>query len=168
MDDVLDQRFEVLPDRSEVERLVALEVRDPEAAAEIEIAQRRRCVLGEPQRQLDRLALRLAQQLRVEILRSREDVKAQEFDVDRGELGEQRGDLLGVDAELLRSAAHSHARALEREVRVDPYRHPRADAEAVPDGGDAPSLGLGLHLDRDAGRDRLGQFRRRSFRARRS
>ena len=43
--------------------------------------------------------------------------------------GEQRRHLLGVDAELLRAAAHPHAGALDLEVGVDADRDARADAE---------------------------------------
>ena len=52
--------MEVFADGSEIERLIPAEVRDAEATAEVEVARRHRALLGQPQRQINRLALRIA------------------------------------------------------------------------------------------------------------
>ena len=74
---------------------------------------------------------------------------------------QQRGHFLGVDAELLGAAAHAHAGALDLEVRIHAYGDARADAQALADHRDALGLGVGLHLDRDAGSHRLRELGRR-------
>ena len=75
--------LEVRADRGEVQRRVALVVRDAEAAADVEVAHGPRRVVGEPQRELDGPALRLAEDLGVEVLRAGEDVEAEPVDVGR-------------------------------------------------------------------------------------
>ena len=111
------------------------------------------------------LALRLAEDLGVEVLRAGEHVEPEHVDVGARELAEQRRDELGVHAELLRSAAHPHARALDPEVRVDPDRDPGADAQALAVGDDPRGLGRGLHLDGDPRRDGLRDLGLRLARA---
>ena len=58
-------------------------------------------------------------------------MEPEQLEVGRGEPREERGHLLGVDAELLRPAAHPHARALDREVGVDADRDARAGSRAA-------------------------------------
>ena len=111
------------------------EIGDAESAADIEVADRQRRRVGEAQRQGDRLALRVAEDLGAQVLRPGEDVEAEKLDVGRGQLVEQRRDLFGVDAELLRPAAEAHARALDLEVRIDADGNPRPDAQPLADGG---------------------------------
>ena len=55
------------------------------------------------------------------------------------------GNLLGVDAELLRTAAHPHARTLDGEVGIDPDGDGRRDAEILA-GGDH-SIQFGRRFD---------------------
>ena len=57
----------------------------------------------------------------IEVLRSGEDVEAEHVDVGAESSREQGRDEFGVDAELLRTAAHPHSRALDAKVRVDPH-----------------------------------------------
>src|SRR3712207_7638233 len=54
----------------------------------------------------------------------------------------------GVDPELLRSAAHLHARGFQLEIRIDAYRDARAYAEAL----SARLRGGELGLDRKSTR----------------
>ena len=117
-------------DRGDVERLLAGKVRDAEAAADVEQAHRRGRVLGEPERQLDRLLLRFLDRVGAQVLGAAEDVKALEVEAELPDPREHRGHALGIDAELLGTAAHLHARALQLEVGVDPHRHARARAVA--------------------------------------
>ena len=58
-------------------------------------------------------------------------MEAEEVDVGRASSAEQRRHLLGVDAELLRAAAHPHPGALDLEVGVDADGDPRPDAEPL-------------------------------------
>ena len=95
-------------------------------------------------------------------------MKAEEVEVVPRQLGQQLRDLLRVDAELLRAAAHPHAGPLDLEVRIDADGDARTDPEALADHRDALGLGLRLHLDRHPGGDRLGQLGDRLARARRS
>ena len=91
-------------------------------------------MLRQPQRQLDGLALGLAQDLGVQVLRAGEDVEPEEVERrSQPSSREQRRDALGVDAELLGTAAHPHARALDLEVGVDAHGDPRSDAEPLAD-----------------------------------
>ena len=92
-------------------------------------------------------------------------MEAEDLQVGSGELLEQCGYPLGVDAELLRASTHPHAGTLDLEVGVDPNRDPRPESQAVADGDDPLGLGLRLHLDRDPGRHRLGQLGGRLARA---
>ncbi len=59
----------------EIERLLAGEVRDAEPAADVDRPHRPGCVLRELRRQLERLALRLADRLGLQVLRPGEDVE---------------------------------------------------------------------------------------------
>ena len=123
---------EVLADRGEVERLVLVEVRDAEAAAEVEVADRRRRAPRRA-RSASSTVLRCASQ-RISALRFCEPAKTwkpRKSTSARAELGEQRRHLLGVDAELLRAAAHPHPRALDLEVRVDPHGDARPHARGA-------------------------------------
>ena len=99
---------EVLPDPGQVEWLVLVEVGDPESAAKIDVAHRLGCLGGQLDNQVDGPALGVAQDLRVEVLRTGEDVKAEHVDVGREQLGEQIRNEFGVDAELLRTTTHPH------------------------------------------------------------
>ena len=112
---------------------VALEVRDAEAAAEVEVADRRGAASAS--RSASSTVLRCASQ-RISALRfcePGEDVEAEELDVGAASSVSSAGHLLGVDAELLRAAAHPHPRALDLEVGVHAHGHARADAEALAD-----------------------------------
>ena len=97
------QAREVVTDRGEIEWLVALEVRDAEAAADVQVADRCRGVLGELQGQRDRLALRLAEDLGIQVLRAGEDVESEQIQIGDGQGIEQGGHSFCVDAELLRA-----------------------------------------------------------------
>src|SRR6185437_13535343 len=96
-----------------------------EAAADVEQAYRRGGVGAQPYRQLQGLVLRLDDRLGAQILRTGEDVQADERQRQLREAAQYLRDALGIDAELLRATAHLHARGLELEVRVDADRDPR-------------------------------------------
>src|SRR5258706_1840748 len=117
------ERREPASRRAQVERLVAGEVGDAEAAARIEAARRRGRVRCEAQRELDRLLLRLADRGGAKVLRAAENVKAPEVERQPGEPREHVRNALGIDAERLRSSAHAHARALQLEIGIDPDRY---------------------------------------------
>ena len=108
-DPVHHQAGEVVPDGREVERSVTLEIRDAEAAPEVQVADWHGGVLRQSQRELDSLELCLAQALHVQVLGAGEDVKPEKLELRRSELTEQCRHLLGVDAELLGAPAHAHA-----------------------------------------------------------
>ena len=157
-DPLLEERAEPIPDPRDVEPLVLLEVGDPEAAAEVEVARLVVEVVGELEDEVDGARLGLHEDVGPQVLRAGEDVEAEHVDVGRRDLPEQRRDQLGVHAELLRSAAHPHARALDRERRVDPDGSPREEAELLA-GADQPvELGARLDLDQGAGGHRAAQL----------
>ena len=114
-------------------RVVAREIRDAEAAAEVQ-----RCAPGAGASCARRTASSTPFVCASQIASARrfcdpaEDVEA--FEVEP-ELGRSRrstsGDVLGVDAELLRPAAHLHARGLELEIRIDAHGDARRQAECA-------------------------------------
>ena len=149
---------------------VLVEVRDAEAAAEVEVADRASAhVSASSQRELDRLALRLAEDLGVQVLRAGEDVEAEEVEVGR--------------ARAPPSSAGTCSASTPNCCGPPPIRIPepltwKSGLTRTATRGRTPSrspiattrsrLGLRLQLDRDAGGDGLRQLGRRLARARRS
>src|SRR5207237_251901 len=107
---------------------------------------------------VDRASLRLADVPGVQVLRAGEDVEAVEVDLVDGQLGQQVGDGLDVDAELLRTAAEAHAGGAYREVGVHPQSHPGLDAEGLADLAQSGEFAGRLQLDQHPGGDRPGEF----------
>ena len=68
------------------------------------------------------------------------------------------GHALGVHAELLRSAAHFHSRALQLEIGIDPHRHAWARADGRGQFGQALHFAFRLEVDQDAGARCLRQL----------
>ncbi len=159
----LDERREVRADRREVEPLLARKIGNAEATAEVQEAHRRRRVLRQPQRQFVGLALRLADRLGLQVLRAGKEVKALEGQARLPISASSLRHLLGVDAELLRPAAHLHARRLELEVRIHAHRHARGQAKLSCDLRQQPDLAHRLDIDQDARRDRLHAVRPRAL-----
>jgi hypothetical protein len=106
---------------------------------------------GQSQRQLDGLVLRLDERLDPQVLRAAVDVEAKELERQGVEFGEHRRHEFGIDAELLRAAAHLHAAGLELEVRVDADRDLRPQSEPRGDARQPAHLALGLEVHDDAG-----------------
>ena len=71
---------------------------------------------------------------------------------------ERQRHLLGIDAELLRSAAHLHARGLELEIGVHPDRDARGTALAPRKLGKQSDLAERFDVDEDAGSDGLREL----------
>ena len=125
--------MESLPDGTQVERPFAWEIGNAETATDVEDANRRRRMLGEAQREFDRLLLRLADRFGSQVLRAAVDVKSFESKVKLCDLPQQVGHGFGIDTELLGAASHLHARRFQLKVRVDSNRDPRGQGEAVSD-----------------------------------
>ena len=85
-------------------------------------------------------------------------MKALEVEFLRGKGLHQRRHLLDVDAELLRPAAHLHARALEFEIGIDAHRHPRRQAERLRDRAQQGHLAHRLDVDEHPRCHRLAQL----------
>ena len=118
--------------------------------------------------QFHRLALGFGDDIRMQVLRAGKDVKAKELQIHCLQFGQERRRLLDIDAELLRATAHAHAGALDLEIRIDPQRHARTNAEAFADLGDARGFQPGFQLDRHAGGYGPAEFGRQSFPVRQS
>ena len=153
-----DELREIGADGSEVERLLAREVGDAEAAAEVQHLHRRRRVLREAQRELVGLPLRVADRLRLEVLRSGVEVEAFERKPALADRAQQVGNRFRVDAELLRPAAHLHARGLELEVGIDAHRDSRGQAQAARHVGERGHFACRLDVDEDAACDGLREL----------
>src|ERR1044071_6888262 len=141
---------EIVADQRDIEPLVAGEVRNPQAAADVEDANRTRRVLREAHGELDAFPLRFGDRIRTEVLGAAEDVEALEVKRERGHPVEHRGHPLGVDAERLGPAAPLHARALQLAVRIDAHVDARPGAVAARNGGKALHLAFRLEVDDDA------------------
>ena len=131
---------QVRPDPRQIQGLVVGKVGDSESAAHVQVVQRGGCVLGQRQCKLDRLALCVAQGIGVQVLRPGEDVEAREVQVETVQLAHHLRHALGVDTELLRAAAHAHARRFELEVRINADRDPRPGALLLRDVREQPHL----------------------------
>src|SRR3546814_6879876 len=79
----------------------------------------------------DLLPLHLADDFGAQVLRSSEDVETLEAQPCGIEQPDKLRDALGVDAELLGTTAHAHARPLEHEVGIDADRHAGRIAAAL-------------------------------------
>ena len=128
--DVRQQRLQIRGDRREVERLLAGKVRNAEAAADVEQRARAPARARRADRELHRFLLRLDDRLGAQILRAAENVKAAKLERQPCDVGEHLRHALGIDAELLRAAAHLHARGLELEIRIHAHRDARTLAAA--------------------------------------
>ena len=100
-----------------------------------------------------------------QVLRAAEDVEALEREA---RVGRSRasscGHALGVDAELLRPAAHLHARRLQLEVGIDAHRDARGQAQlAATAAASSSHLAHRLDVDQDARARPPAQVRLRSF-----
>lgn len=82
-------------------------------------------------REVDRLLLRLLQDVGAQVLRSREDVKADEIEPEASNFVEDLRRLLSVHSELLRSAAKPHSRSLDLEIGIDAEHNARTETGAV-------------------------------------
>ena len=114
---------------------------------------------GEPERELDGFLLRFLDGARTQVLCAAEDVKALEVEAELTDPPEHCRHALGIDAELLGTPAHFHARAFQLEVGIDPHRHTRAHAHAGAGRGNAFHLALGFKVDHDSCRSGLRKFR---------
>lgn len=133
-------------------------VRDAETAAEVQISQRSGQVLGEVRHEVDGAPLRLRDDVRLQILRTREHMESEDVHRVAGAREDVRY-LFGIDPELLRPAAHAHTRALDGEIGIDAHRGERAHPELPRRRGDARELRRRLDLDDDAGCDSLPDLR---------
>src|SRR5690606_36076342 len=105
---LVENRREVLGDRRERDRLVPGKIRDAEAAADIEQLRPARRVLQQPPREIERLPVRVADELVAKVLRAAEDMEAAEAQPELSQPPQRFRHPLGIDAELLRAAAHLH------------------------------------------------------------
>ena len=150
--------MQISGDGGEIERRLAGEIGDAEAAAEIEKAQGCRGVLGQPLCQRIALLLGLDDGLALEVLRAGEQMKAFEGERCGLDFLQQPGHLFGIDAELLGAAAHFHARGLELEIGIHAYRHACRQPQTLLDVGQERHFAEGFDIDEDAGGHRLGKL----------
>ena len=101
--------------------------------------------------------VRVLDRCRFQVLRAAVDVEALEVEFQFADAFQHGGHALGVDAELLRSAAHFHAGRFELEVGIDAHRHARLERQAPADDGDAFHLRFRFHVQHHAGGDRAAQ-----------
>jgi len=151
----LDQRRKIRTDRREVEPLLAGEIGNAEATSEVEKTHRRRCVLRQSQREFVGLALGLDDCLGLEVLRTGEQMKTLEGQPGPTDLCQRLRHLLGIDPELLRAAAHLHARRFQFEIRIDTHRHARGEFELLRNAGQKTNLAEGFDIHQDTRRDGL-------------
>ncbi len=104
------------------------------------------------------LRLRVADRGRAQVLRTAEDVETFELESALADLRERLRHLLGVDAELLGTAAHLHPRQLELEVRVDAHGDTGGSALALREGGKQPDLAERFDVEQDAGCEPLREL----------
>src|SRR5688572_25560828 len=147
------QRAQRRADRRQVERLVAGEIGNTKAAAEVQQAHGSRRVQRELTRKRGRLGLRFDQTLGAQVLRAAEDVKSPDLERRSGERSQHGGYALGIDAELLRPSSHFHAGRLEFEIRIDAERDARPRAGALCYRGQTLELELGFGIDDYSGSD---------------
>src|SRR5258708_28857259 len=153
------QPGEVPADRRDVERTLAGKVRDAKTAADIEEAHRRGGVPGEPDRELDRLLLRLLDCVGAQVLGAAEYMKALKIESELPDPREHCWHALGIHAELLRTSAHFHPRAFQLEVGVDAHRHTWTRIAVSAQHRDALHLAFRLEIDDNAGGRCLREFR---------
>jgi hypothetical protein len=135
-----------------------MNIRDAEAATEVELGEIGASCVGELPRELQRRPLRLDQRVGGERLRAGEDVEALPVGARFKDAADQGGHTLRIDAERLGAAAHAHARALDLEVGIDADGEPRPDAQFRADSDGSLCLTLGFEVDGDAAADGGGQF----------
>ena len=155
------QVMEVLCYRLQVEWSVLLDVRDAEAATQIDVAHRCGQVLCESADEIDGVALRLGEGHRVQVLRAGEYVEAENVRSRRCVFAQHCRHLFRVDAELLWSAAHPHSRSLHSEVGIHPHGDVRRKPEFVPRNDYTAEFRGGFDFDGDTGCDCLPDFCKR-------
>src|SRR3546814_8586520 len=126
---ILEALSQALADEGDVDRLVAREVGNAEASAQIAVRKRRAAFLGETACEFERLCLGFGNRLCIERLAAGEDVKTAPLCSARHDRANQRRHTLGIDAEGLGAATHFHAGALEIEIRVHADGETRNDTK---------------------------------------
>ncbi len=106
--DAWHQGGEVSGDRSQIDRPLAREVGNAQAAADVQQSHGGRRIRGETDREFDAFLLCFDDRFGAKILGAAEYVETVKHQRQRGERAQQFGHPLSVDAELLRSAAHLH------------------------------------------------------------
>ena len=146
--------------RAEVERFLVREVRDTEAAADIDRVRRLAGDRRERGAQLDGVAPLREQDAGIEDLRARELVQAAQAEPPlRAHARRRLGQALLVDAEGGRVTAHLHPAAGDRARRIDPDGDVDGAAGARRERAQQCDLVLGLDVDlADAAGNDLGQL----------
>src|SRR5690606_16936446 len=141
-----DYRGQGLSDRPEIESLFAGKIRDAEAAAHVQQTHGGRREPSELEGQRGSLALSVYQCLGAQVLRAAENVEAAKLHRRFADPAEHVRHDLGIDAELLRAAAHFHSGRLELEVRVHAHGHARTCSGRLRDSAEYVELALGLYV----------------------
>ena len=138
------------------------EVGDAKTTAEIEKTDRRGRSLRQSQCKLETFALGFDDRFGFKILRAGKQVEAFERQSGSTDFSQQFGNLLGVDAELLGSAAHLHARTFQLEIGIDAGRNARLAARAairaLLDVSQLSDFAKGFDIDQYAGCNCLSQL----------
>src|SRR5450755_3028212 len=137
-------------DRSEVEGLFAWEVRDAEAAPDVEHSDRLGRGRGQSDGKVQRLALRLANRFGAEVLRAAVDVKTLERESKLADSPKRVRNHFGIDAELFWAATHFHAGRFQLEVRINPDGDTRGFAQGDREARQQLDFTLGFDVDQDA------------------
>src|SRR4051812_18403853 len=145
-------------DAINVERLVAGPAGDVEAAAEIELGDRRADRFGNLAGMHDGDAMHFRERLRVEALRAGEHVKAAPVDAGLHQPSHYRRDARGVDAERTGDATQRNLTTFDAEWRRDPDRNLGLDADSFRGADRTDSLAFALDADRGTRLDRFLKF----------
>ena len=97
------------PHRRDVKRLVAVEVGDAEAAAHVEVRQRRADLFAQLGRQRQDIGLCLDDRRSVERLAAGKDVQSAPFGARGDHFARQHRNAFGIEPERLGAPAHLHA-----------------------------------------------------------
>ena len=148
-----------LAERLHIELLVAREIGDSETAAEVDLRRSRAGGLRNFGGEREGLAKSLGQRGPVEALRAGIEVEAAPVGIGFDQAAHDLGGAVVIDPERRGEAAHLHARAPQREWRVDPNRQPRPRAQLPGEAQRPRRLAFAFEVDGDATLDRPAQLR---------